>query len=264
MAQQIKLTAQLRSESGRGAVKRMRAKGVVPAVVYGPHTTPLMIGVNEKELETLLSHATSENLLVDLQVSESGGVKNRLALIQDVQHHPVEDDILHVDFRELSATEKFRTSVGVRAIGEPTGVKNSGGILEFILRELRIECLPKDMPEHIDINVEHLDIGQSIHVREITPPPGVVLLDDKDRPVLLVAAPLTEEELTAATTVAAAGEAAEPEVIKAKKEEGEAGAAEGAEAKPAAGKAEAKPAAGKAEAKPAAGKAEAKPAAGKK
>ena len=143
-------------------------------------------------------------------------------------------------------------------IGEAAGVKTGGGVLEFILRELHVECLPKDLPDVIEVNVEKLEIGGAIDVGEITAPEGVTLLDDKGQPVFLVVAPIAEEE--AATP--AAGAAAEPEVIGAKPVEGEEAAA--GDAKPAAGKAEAKPAAGaKAEAGKADAKAEAKPAARK-
>jgi len=264
MAKKLQLKAKTRTESGKGAVKRMRSQGVVPAVIYGPHMKPINLGVAVKELEKMLHGATSENVLVDLQVDEGGKTNSRLALIQEVQHHPYEDTILHIDFHEVLATEKLRTSVPVRPVGEPSGVKNGGGVLEYVMRELRVECLPQDLPDVLEVNVEKMEISQSIHVGDITPPAGVTLLDDKGQTVFLVAAPITEEEL-AAMTEAAAAPSAEPEVITAKKVEGEEGAAAEGEAKPKAeaGKAEAKApaagAAGKAEAKPA-GKAEAKPA----
>lgn len=258
MAKQVQLKAQSRAETGKSPVKRMRSQGLIPGVIYGVHMQPVNIAVRAKDMEDLLHRATSENVLVDLQVAGDAKTGNRLALIQEVQHHPVKDVILHVDFHEVSATEKLRTVVPVRALGEPEGVKTGGGILEFVMRELHVECLPTDLPEALEINVEHMLIGQTVHVGDIKPPPGVTLLDDKGQTVFLVAAPITEEELAAAT---APTEAAEPEVIGAKVVEGEEGAVPAGEAKPAAGKAEA----GKAEAKPAAGaapaKGEAKPAA---
>jgi large subunit ribosomal protein L25 len=281
MAKQVQIKARSRAETGRGAVKRLRASGVVPAVVYGARTKSLNIAVDLAELDKALHHATGENVLVDLQVEEDGKTQNRLALIQEVQHHPVEDVILHVDFHEVSATEKLHTAVPVRPVGEPAGVKTGGGVLEYVMRELRVECLPKDLPEVIEVNVEKLEIGQGMHVSDITPPAGVTLLDDKGQSIFIVAAPIAEEEVAPAVTEGLA----EPEVIGAEKEEGEEGeegeAAEGeakgkgeagkpgAAGKAEAGKGEAKPAAGAAAkpgAKPAAGapgKAEAKPAAGK-
>lgn len=262
MAKQVKLNAKLRTDAGKTKVKRLRSQGIVPGIVYGAHTKPFSITVNSRELGDVLHHATGENVLVDLALDENGKASNRLALIQDVQHHPFNDTILHVDLHEVLATEKLRTKVPVRPHGEPAGVKTGGGVLEYILREIHVECLPKDLPDVIEVNVEKLEIGQGIHVNEITPPAGVTFLDDKGQPVFLVVAPITEEE--AAATEAAPGE---PEVIGAKKEEGAEGA-EGdakpgakAEAKPA-GKAEAGKGDAKAEAKPGA-KAEAKPAAKK-
>jgi len=259
MAKQVQLKAKVRAETGKTTVKRLRASGVVPGVVYGPKIKPFHVTVDLEELGEVLAHAISGNVLVDLQVDEGGKTTNRLALIQDVQHHPFRDEVLHVDFREVSATEKMRTTVSVRPLGEPTGVKNGGGTLEFVLRELSVECLPKDLPDVIEINVEALDIGQTITVGDITPPNGVTLLDPKDRAVFTVAAPMAEEE-----AVPTQAGPAEPEVIGEKKAEGEAAEA-AAEGKPEAGKPEAKPAAGKTEAgKAEAGKAEAKPEAKKK
>lgn len=259
MAKQVQLKATTRSAAGKTAVKQLRARGHVPATVYGAHTQPLSVAVTAVDLENVLEHATSENVLVDLQVEDSGQTKNRLALIQEVQHHPLSDVILHVDFHEVSATETLRTAVPVRAVGEPAGVKTGGGVLEFVMRELRVACLPKDLPDVIEVNVEPLQIGQSIHVRDVQSPAGVTLLDDPAQPVFIVVAPIAEvEEATPAE-----GASTEPEVIGAKKEEGAEGE-EGEARKPEAGKGDAKPAAGKAEVKPAGGKAEAKPAAGGK
>jgi len=263
MAKQVQLKAQVRTQTGKGPVKRLRRAGVVPGVVYGRHTQPLSVTVELEELGDVLAHATSGNVLVDLSIEAEGQTTRHLALIQDVQHHPLRDEVLHVDFREVNPNEKMRTTVAVRPIGEPVGVKRGGGTLEFVLRELTIECLPKDLPDVLDINVEKLDIGQSLNVGSLTPPPGVTFLDPKDRAVFTVVAPMVEE-------AAAAVEAgpAEPEVIGEKKAEGEE-AGEGekpAEAKPAAkaeaGKAEAKPSAAGAPAAPAA--APAKPEAKKK
>jgi large subunit ribosomal protein L25 len=279
MAKQVQLKVQTRTGVGRGLAKKLRASGLIPAVVYGAKKEPLSLAIAPTELEKVLRVGGKENVLVDLQV-EGADAANRLALIQEVQHHPVSDQILHIDFHEVLATEKLRTRVPVRGIGEPSGVKNAGGILEYVMRDLHVECLPQDLPEQIEVNVEAMEIGQSIKISGIKPPAGVTFLDPSDMPVFIVAAPITEEEEAALGATAAAGE---PEVIGAEPAEGEEGAApaEGAEAKKGeakgkpeagAGKAEAKPAAGAAAgkgapgaaggAKPAAGAAAGKPAAG--
>ena len=271
MAQKIQLKAKSRAEIGKGAVKRMRDLGAVPGIIYGSHMKPINITVGVKELEKALHSATSENVLVDLSLEEGGKTKNRLTLIQEVQHHPYKDTILHIDFHEVLATEKLRTSVPVRPVGEPAGVKTGGGVFEFVMRELHVECLPQDLPDLIEVNVEKMEIGSSIHVGEITPPNGVVLLDDKGQTVFLVAAPITEEELAAMTEAAAHsvdrarsshGEEGRRRSRRGCRRRGEAEAGKAdAKAPAAAGKADAKaPATGKA---PAGGKAEAKPAGGK-
>jgi len=257
MAKQVQLKAKSRTETGKGVAKRLRAAGVVPGVVYGAKVQPLAVTVTTDDLQTILEeHGTGGNVLVDLQVEQDGKTANRLALIQDVQQHPFQDRILHVDFREVSATEKLRTAVPVRAIGEPAGVKTGGGVLEFVMRELHVECLPQDLPDVIEVNVEAMEIGQSISVAQVAAPKGVAVLDSKDLAVFIVAAPMAEEEATPAEAVPG-----EPEVIGAKPAEGEEGA-EG-EAKPAAGKAEAGKA-GAAAAPAAAGAKGAAPAAGAK
>jgi len=215
-------------------MKRLRTKDSVPGVVYGGKEKALIIAMSRPELAEVLHHVKGGNVLINLQVAEGGATKNRLALIKEVQQHPVTDQLLHVDFHEISATQKLHTSVPVQVVGEPVGAKE-GGVLEFVMRELRVECLPKDLPESISINVEALGIGQSIQVGAVIAPAGVTLLDSKDQPVLTVAAPMAEEEVVAAPVE---GAAAEPEVITAKKAEGE----EGEEGEEAEGKAKGKPA----------------------
>ena len=253
MAKQVQLKAKSRVEIGKGPVKRLRAAGVVPGVVYGPRSKSVSVTVEREALADVLAHAAGGHVLVDLQLEEGGQTTNRLALVQDVQQHPFEDTILHVDFREVSATEKMRTTVPVRAVGEPAGVKTGGGVLEFVMRELHVECLPKDLPDVIEVNVEKLEIGESLSIGDLVVPAGVTLVDPKDRAVFTVAAPMAEEEVAATEAVPG-----EPEVIGEKKVEGEEGEAVPGEKKVEAGKAEAKPAAG---VKAPAGKGEAKAAA---
>jgi large subunit ribosomal protein L25 len=245
----VALSAYPRAASRRAGVKKLRAAGRVPAVIYGRAMAPRSLEVDLKELENLIHHAASETMLVDLAVAQDAQAK-RLALVQEVQHHPLSGRVLHVDFHEVSADEKVSVTVPVESVGEATGVKNGGGVLEHVLFKLKVRALPKDLPEVIEVDVSHLEIGQSIHVGEIKVPAGVELLGDKHAPVLTVAAPITEAE-EAAAAEAAATAPGEVEMIKEKKEEGE-----GA---PAAGKAPEKGAA------PAADKgAEKKPAAEKK
>jgi large subunit ribosomal protein L25 len=157
----------------------------------------------------VLSHAVGEHLLVDLEIA---GGANRLALIQEVQHHPVTQKVLHVDFHGVSANEAIESSIPLEATGDAIGVKN-GGILEQPLRSLTISCLPQDLPEIITVDVSALAIGKSLHVKDIQLPAGVTAVDDGDVIAFIVAEPTTAPEPAAPAEGAAAG----PEVIKEKK-----------------------------------------------
>jgi large subunit ribosomal protein L25 len=214
MAKQLKLTAQTRTGIGRSAVNKIKKQGLVPAVVYGGKDTPQPVAVNAREIHNLLSHATSEHLLVDLEITDGGSTSNRLALIQEVQHDAIKRTVLHVDFHAVRADEKLHAEIPVVTVGEPSGVKNFGGILEIALHSLEVECLPKDLPELISLDVTALNVGDAIHVRDIQLPEGVSAKADGELTVVRVAAPKVEVEPTAVATTA------EPEVLKEKKEEG--------------------------------------------
>jgi large subunit ribosomal protein L25 len=155
---------------------------------------------------------------VDLEISGHKGTKT--ALLQEVQHSPVGGDVLHVDFHAISMDEKIEANVPLEALGIPTGVKNFGGLLDQNIRSLAVECLPRDLPDKITVDVAALNIGDAIHVRDIKLPSGVVAKVPPDLTAFSVMAPVAEEEPVAPEAEAAAG----PEVITAKKEEGEAAA----------------------------------------
>jgi large subunit ribosomal protein L25 len=247
----VPLKAYPRTKVQRAEVKKLRDAGRVPATIYGRQTKPQNVEVNSKEISDLIHHHVSENLLVDLAIENDAKAK-RLALVQEIQHHPVDGKVLHVDFHEVAEDEKITIMVPVETTGEAAGVKNGGGVLGHVLHKLKVRCLPKDLPEQITIDVTALEIGKAIHIGEVTPPAGVEILGEKNLAVVSVAAPRAEEEV--ATPEAAKG-AGEVEMTKEKKEEGAEGAA------PAKGDAKAadKGAEKKAEAKP-----EAKPAEKKK
>lgn len=234
----VALKAYPRTKVQRAEVTKLRNQGRVPATIYGRKVAPQNLELNARELSDLLHHSASENLLVDLSV-DSDARAQRLALVQDIQHHPLDGKVLHVDFHEISPDEKVTVHVPVETTGEAAGVKTGGGVLEHNLHKLKVRSLPKDLPELILLDVTALEIGKAIHLGEIQAPEGVEILGDKHISVVAVAAPRAEEEVVAPT--AAAGDV---EMTKEKKAEGEEGAAA------AAGKAEAKPGDKKAEAKP--------------
>jgi large subunit ribosomal protein L25 len=226
MAKQVKLSVSRRSETGRSAVRKIKAQGAVPAIIYGGKQQPEPLQVSKRDISLVLSHASGENILVELEIE--GEKASRLALVQEVQHSPVGGDILHVDFHAVSMDEMIEADVPLEATGTPEGVKTFGGLLEQSLRSLEIECLPKDLPDVISVDVSHLNIGDAIHVREIALPEGVKTRISPDLTVFSVVAPTVEEE-PAPAVEAAAG----PEVITEKKEAPEGGAAPAAAGAPA-------------------------------
>jgi large subunit ribosomal protein L25 len=175
--------------------------------------------VAARDVNAMMSHASGENVLVELEIA--GEKSNRTVLVQEVQHSPVGGEIRHLDFHAISMDETIQAEVPLEPIGTANGVKNFGGLLEQSLRALTIECLPRDLPDRITVDVSALNIGDSIHVRDIQLPSGVTAKVQPDLTAFSVLAPVVEEEPAAAAAEAAAG----PEVITEKKEEGEATAA---------------------------------------
>jgi large subunit ribosomal protein L25 len=243
----VALKAYPRSQVQRAEVTKLRAAGRVPATIYGRQAAPQNLEVVSEEIANLLNHSASENLLVDLSVEKDARSK-RLALVQDVQHHPLSGRVIHVDFHEVAENELVTIFVPVETTGEPAGVKNGGGTLEHILHKLKVRCLPRDLPEQITLDVTALEIGKSIHLGEIVAPNGVQILGEKTRTVVAVAAPRAEEEVAATAAATAAGDV---EMTKEKKEDGAEGAAPAkGDAKAAAGDKKAAAGDKKAEAKP--------------
>jgi large subunit ribosomal protein L25 len=253
----VPLKAYPRTKVQRAEVTKLRASGRVPATIYGRLAKPQNLEISAKEISDLIHHSVSENLLVDLSV-ENDARSKRLALVQEIQHHPLDGKVLHVDFHEVAENEKVTVQVPVETSGEAAGVKVGGGTLEHVLFKLKVRCLPKDLPEQIVIDVTPLEIGKSIHLGDIKTPEGVEILGDKHITVVAVSAPRAEEVVA---TDAAAPAAGDVEMTKEKKEEGAEGAAPAKAGEKAPAKGDAKAAAAgdkKAEAKPEAKAAEKK------
>ena len=220
MARQVKLKAQRREDTGRSAVRKLKARDIVPAIIYGGKEKPQPLQVSARDVRAMLSHASGENILVELEID--GEKSNRLAMVQEIQHSPVGGDVLHLDFHAVSMDETIHADMPLEAVGTPNGVKNFGGLLEQSLRTLAIECLPRDLPDKLVVDVSGLNIGDAIHVRDIQLPNGVTTKVQPDLTAFSVLAPAVEEEPAAVAAEAAAG----PEVITEKKPtEGEAAAA---------------------------------------
>jgi large subunit ribosomal protein L25 len=214
MAQQVKLKAQKRTLIGRNAIKQIKKKGLVPGVIYGSNQAPEPLEVSDRELSTVLARASSEHILVELEISDDKQSASKLALIQEVQHHPLKRGLVHVDFHAVSTTEKISSAVPIETVGEALGVRTFGGLLEHSLRTLEVQCYPQDLPGVIRIDVTNLNIGESLHVRDIQLPPGVEATTDENLTVISVVESRVGEE-----TLEVAEPTAAPEVLTEKKEE---------------------------------------------
>jgi large subunit ribosomal protein L25 len=222
----IILKAQVRTLTGKKVAKDLRNQGVVPANVYKGSKGAVSLQVMKRELRDILSTKAGENVIITLKISgdvDGQAAKDRTVQIKEIQREPIMDEILHVDFNEISLTETLKVNVPLASKGEPVGVKVEGGVLEHIMWELQVECLPTDIPEKIDVDISNLKIGDSIFVKDVLAPEGVKILNDAELIVMSVKAKKVE-----APKEEAAVEGAEaPELIRKKKEEGE---EEGAEA----------------------------------
>ncbi|HSH38962.1 MAG TPA: 50S ribosomal protein L25 [Chthoniobacterales bacterium] len=212
MATQVKLTASRRTGTGRSAVRKLKATGAVPAVIYGAKAQSEPLQVSKREFSALLSHAAGENILVELEIAGEG--TNRLAMVQEVQHAPIGGDVLHIDFHAISMDEMIEADVPLEPTGTANGVKNFGGLLEQSLRSLSIECLPRDLPDVISVDVSALNIGDAIHVRDIQLPAGVTTTNPPELTAFSVMAPTVADDAAPAADAPSA-----PEVITQKKED---------------------------------------------
>jgi large subunit ribosomal protein L25 len=218
MSNRVSLKATHRAAKGRNAVKKVKAAQAVPAILYGGGLEPQPLQLQRRDIDNLLSRAVGENILVNLEIEDGGKSGSRLALINEVQHHPVNRGVLHVDFKAVSVNEALVAEVVIEPVGEAAGVKTGGGLLEQSLRSIEVECLPKDLPEIISVDVSALELNQALHVSDLPALPGVKYKADPELTIFLVSEPKTAEE-----EAPAEGAPSEPEVINEKKPaEGEA------------------------------------------
>ena len=232
------LEVTLRAGTGKGVARRIRREGKIPAVLYGRKMGTFHLTLKPEELKKILTSGARENTLIGLKVNGPGRDKigKQVVMLKDLQVHPISRAYLHADFLAVAMDVKIEVEVPIRLAGKPEGTK-VGGILGQTLRELRIRCLPSHIPEFIEADVSALEIGDSLHVRDIAPSDRYEIVTDADITLASVTPPISEakfEEMVA--TPAAEGEIAQPERIGEKEEEGE----EAEEAKEAKGAKEAK------------------------
>ncbi len=193
------LGAELRSETGKGVARTLRATGRVPAIVYGHARAPQALSVNARELGRLLDQFSAASTVVELGL---GGGTTR-TLIREVQRHPVDRSLVHVDFQELVAGERVTVRVPLVFVGTPEGVRSEGGLLEEQLRDVEVSADPSSIPDHIEVDVSALVLGHPLHVRDLIFPEGVTVITDADATVVMVAPPRVEEPEPVATDSAA-------------------------------------------------------------
>lgn len=222
MAEIFTVEAEARETFGKNAARRLRHVGRIPAVVYGGGGPAVSVTVDPKAIIRILRSEAGHNSLFTLQISDKAPAR---VMLRDWQWEPIKGDLMHVDMVRIARDEKLHVRVPIRITGEAQGVKIQGGVLEFILREVEVECLPDDIPEHITVDVTDLLIGRQLRVADLPVAESVKVLADAGRVVAHIVAPKTE---AASTTTEAELEtaASEPEVMrkgKAEEEGGEAG-----------------------------------------
>jgi large subunit ribosomal protein L25 len=220
---EIVVPAESRTETGKNVNRRLRVKGLIPGVLYGRSKQATAVAVSPKEISAILHSATGENTLFDLDL----GGSRRKVILKEFQVEPLKGRLLHADFYEVALDKTLEVKVHVELTGTAIGVKRDGGIIDFVTRELEIECLPTDIPEKIVVDVTELELGKHLRVSDLKVSDKVKVLTEPDIVVVHVVAPRAEEVVAAPEAVAAEGAAAEPEVIKkGKTVDGEAAAEE--------------------------------------
>lgn len=238
MRTDITVAAEARASRGKNEARRTRRLGLIPGVVYGAYKDPVPVAVNPRHISQILHSKTGHNTIFNLNIA---GGENSPVMVVDGQYDPIKGNLLHVDLKRIDLAKRIRVSVPVVTHGEPKGVKQQGGLLEIVTREVEIDCLPDDIPEHFTIDVTELMIGQSKRASDIPLAGSIKLISSADSVIahcvaLKAVAEPTPAEAAAVPAAEGAAAPAEPEVIKKGKKEEE-GAAE---AKPEA-KGEAKP-----------------------
>lgn len=220
MAHFVTLAASPRDKTGKGAARQIRFRKKVPAVIYGHGRPSQPLELDAKALEMALIGIEPASTIIEIELE---GKKSR-TLIREIQRHPVRPDIIHVDFYEVRAGEKVTLQIPIRLTGTADGVRNAGGVLDQVMREVEIEVLPEHIPDRVELDVTPLLIGHSLHVRDLVIP-NATILTQADLTIATVVPPRAEE--VAAPTPEAAAEVAEPELIrKVREEEGEEGEGE--------------------------------------
>ena len=218
----LRLSAETRSDTGKGAAKKMRRAGRIPAILYGRGQEGVSLSLGNKEVSHLLANPGAMTNVLELEITDSGKSSKKNILVKKIQKHPFREEVLHMDLLEIALDQKISVMVPIELAGESEGVK-MGGILEMKRRELEITSLPNQIPDTIVIDITELQIGDAVHVEDITPPDGAQIFFESNFTVLSVVAPAAEIEEEEAEEEEAEGEAAPGEEAAPEKEEEEGG-----------------------------------------
>lgn len=213
------IKAEKRDNFGKGASRRMRKKGKIPVILYGIDIVTMPLTFEKKAFFMILKSGSGENTVFKVSFDD----ETRDAMIKELQKDPISDEILHADLIQIAMDKAIRVSVPIVPKGEAIGVKAEGGFVDFVTRELEIECLPKDIPENIEIDISALHLNQSMKVEEIILPQGVEIVSEPSTVIVHIETPVAEEVIEEAEAEEIIGEEEEPEVIKREKAEEEKG-----------------------------------------
>jgi large subunit ribosomal protein L25 len=200
--EQIQVEAFIRNQSGKGSARTLRRSGHIPAVFYGPTTQTISLYVRQMDLEKIFKKHSGENLFFQVRLKGEQRDESRTAMLKELQKDPVSRAYLHVDFYEVSLTKELEVEVGLRIVGKAKGVEK-GGMLQEARRDLQIRCLPRNIPEYIEVDVSGLDIGDSLHVRDLQLPEEIQVLNDLQTTIVTVVPPLEEKAAEEGTAGAA-------------------------------------------------------------
>ncbi len=215
MSKETVINSTIRSKKGKSAVRKLHNEGVIPAVVYGHNIAPVVLSLNGPEINKMFkagSHDSEDYKLIKLTIKENDNSQEKMVIVKEIQRHPLNGNILHIDLFAVRMDEKITAPVHLRIVGQAEGVK-LGGILRQIVREIEVKSLPSDIPPHFDIDVSNLDIGDTLSVKDITVSDKIQVILDPEAPIVSVLAPTVQAEEE--TTEAEGIEGAEGEEAKA-------------------------------------------------
>jgi len=192
---QFSLSARIRDNTGKGVARRLRRDDRIPAVFYGPNAKATMLSVGYSDLKGIIKQNTSENIILGLQIESESGIESRKVMLKELQIDPIKDTYLHADFYEISMDKELTVDIPVHLVNTPIGVPK-GGILQHVKREITITCLPDNLVDSLEVDVSGLDIGDSIHIRDIEIPEGITTAQEDHLTIAVVVAPsvIAEEE----------------------------------------------------------------------